>query len=50
MKTIIGWALVAGFVTVGALILATRWIITHPAECDRACRAQREAQWRRMAN
>lgn len=50
MKTILGWVLISGFVMVGALILATRWIITHPPSCDVACKAQRDAQWRRMSN
>ena len=50
MKTVIGWVLVTGFLMVGGLILATRWIITHPLQCDAACKAQRDAQWRRVAN
>lgn len=50
MKTVIGWMLLAGAVTVIALVLATRWVELHPVTCDAACKAQRDAQWRRMAN
>lgn len=50
MRTIIGWALLAGLVMVGGLILATAWIATHPVECDRACKAARARQWSKIAN
>jgi hypothetical protein len=50
MLKVFGWVLVAGFLTVGGLILATRWALTHPPACNAACKAQRDAQWRRMAN
>ncbi len=49
-KTIIVYALVAGFVTVGTLILVTRWVATRPIHCDAACKAERAKHWQRVAN
>lgn len=50
IKTVVCWMLLASFAMIGGMILATRWVITHPPGCDAQCKAQRDAQWRRMAN
>jgi len=48
MRQVIGWVLVAGFLIVGGLIVATRWVLTHPVGCDADCKSQRAKQWARM--